>query len=329
MIRTTLKRILARKYRGFGAIWALHSVKPEEKCVEYPFNDEKLALTPEYFDYLIRYFKGRGFSFVTLDELLANSNKAKQISITFDDGYRDNLEYALPIAEKHEVPLTVYVATGLLDERSPVWWYLLEDIIMNSSQYSPEIVESLVVEGGAHRESFKLSRARFMQSFNDEYIAGLKTLFRNDGCDLFHFNKNLMLNTDSLRDLSRHPLVSIGAHTIHHCPLRNLGSENQVISEVNGSKLELETITGKTVQHFAYPFGGIAEAYHREYKLLGQCDFKSATTTRYGNLFQQQLTYSMSLPRIGFTRFTGKRKLGNIASGLQHFEQAGQNYTFN
>ena len=48
---------------------------------------------------------------------------------TFDDAYRDNLRYALPILRHHECPFTLYVPTALVDGVGEVWWQALEDIV--------------------------------------------------------------------------------------------------------------------------------------------------------------------------------------------------------
>ena len=53
------------------------------------------------------------------------------ITITFDDGYKDNLDYALPILEKFKVPATVYVTTRFLEGDTWMWWYELKEEIKN------------------------------------------------------------------------------------------------------------------------------------------------------------------------------------------------------
>ncbi len=48
---------------------------------------------------------------------------------TFDDAYRDNLRYALPVLRRNQCPFTLYVPTALVDGVGEVWWQALEDII--------------------------------------------------------------------------------------------------------------------------------------------------------------------------------------------------------
>ncbi len=44
----------------------------------------------------------------------------KAVLITFDDGYRDNLENAAPILLRHGYPAVIFVPTGLLDDDGPL-----------------------------------------------------------------------------------------------------------------------------------------------------------------------------------------------------------------
>src|SRR6185312_2679056 len=48
-----------------------------------------------------------------LEDTLSDSNK-KITAITFDDGYRDNLTVALPLLEKFQLPMTLFVAAGFV-----------------------------------------------------------------------------------------------------------------------------------------------------------------------------------------------------------------------
>src|SRR5581483_1553008 len=45
-----------------------------------------------------------------------------RVVVTLDDGYRDNLATALPIAEAKGVPITVFVTSGILRGHHGFWW---------------------------------------------------------------------------------------------------------------------------------------------------------------------------------------------------------------
>ena len=56
------------------------------------------------------------------------------LSITFDDGYKDNLNFALPILERYKIPATIYITTKFLDAQVWMWWYELREIIHQKNQ---------------------------------------------------------------------------------------------------------------------------------------------------------------------------------------------------
>jgi peptidoglycan/xylan/chitin deacetylase (PgdA/CDA1 family) len=75
-------------------------------------------------------------------------------------------------------------------------------------------------------------------------------------------------------------------------------SYEEAKAEVLGSKQEIEARIGKSVEHFAYPYGGRQAAGVREFEIIKQCGFKTATTTRSGNIFKSHTNHPECLPRI-------------------------------
>ena len=51
-----------------------------------------------------------------------NALPSRAVSITFDDGYADNAQLALPILQRHGLPATFFVATGYVSDRKLYWW---------------------------------------------------------------------------------------------------------------------------------------------------------------------------------------------------------------
>ena len=88
-----------------------------------------ISVTTETFEKQIKLLKKK-FNIVSIDEILKIDNKfRKNLAITFDDGYKDNLTNAVPILEKYDVPATIYVTTRFLENKWDMWWYEIEKII--------------------------------------------------------------------------------------------------------------------------------------------------------------------------------------------------------
>jgi peptidoglycan/xylan/chitin deacetylase (PgdA/CDA1 family) len=107
---------------GVGAIMTLHHVRPPRRGQP----NRLLEVTPTFFERVIRRLRRSGTDLVSLDEMYRRMTerdfKKRFVCITFDDGYRDNLEYAYPVLKKYEVPFAIYVATGFTDRVGEMWW---------------------------------------------------------------------------------------------------------------------------------------------------------------------------------------------------------------
>ncbi len=88
----------------------------------HSIGDNKAFFTvrPDMFDTQMRYLKERGFSVVPLRALIkkmqTGESVAGYVAITFDDGYKDNFDIALPILKKYGFPATIFVISGLIGQ---------------------------------------------------------------------------------------------------------------------------------------------------------------------------------------------------------------------
>lgn len=94
------------------------SEKPEQRALE---------VTPEWLEEKILEYKQKDYKFIPLDSIVnchfSIFNSSRWVCITFDDGYRDNYLLAYPVLKRLGVPFTVYVTSGFIDNRLPMWWY--------------------------------------------------------------------------------------------------------------------------------------------------------------------------------------------------------------
>ena len=89
------------------------------------------SIKPELFEKHIEYLANQSNkTIVDLDVIHLNATK-DCITVTFDDGYKDNLKFAAPILEKHSIPYTVFVSTGFVE--SEFKYFLTPDDLRNLS----------------------------------------------------------------------------------------------------------------------------------------------------------------------------------------------------
>ena len=107
-----------------------HRVCPDNE-MKKP-NDELVVSISRFKEQLL--FLKKNYNLVSLDKFLQfKKNKKPNICITFDDGYKDNLTYALPILNELNIPATIYIITKFFEKDFNVWWYELENYIWSNS----------------------------------------------------------------------------------------------------------------------------------------------------------------------------------------------------
>ena len=86
-----------------------------------PEDPNKVCVTPERFEAQMRYLKRRGLRGASVRELVAAASLGKArrlVGLTFDDGYENFLEYALPVLERSGFSATVFALAGKLGEEN-------------------------------------------------------------------------------------------------------------------------------------------------------------------------------------------------------------------
>ncbi len=309
-------------YGGIGSIHVLHRVTP--KSSRPRIENQALELTPGDLDAILGWMKARSYEFIKLDELpskVRNPGRHKFTCFTFDDGYRDNLVHSLPVFERHGVPFAVNITTAFIDQSMAVWWYALEELLIAK--------EHLVFQYAGQRWEFALgAMADKVRAFGaisklirecgslDQHNGVVSALFEAASFDPLETTRELMLNWDEVARLDSSPLVTIGAHGMHHLTSNRLDSA-ALREELAGAKSVLEERLGHPVRHLAYPYGGANAVGAREFQCARECGYATAATTRGANLFHAHAAALDRLPRLGVSgNYDAIPRLERLESGL-------------
>lgn len=200
------------------------------------------------------------------------------VCVTFDDGYADNLLAAKPALVKHGVPGTVFVTPGYLGVRDNLWWDELTKLMLDPSSRKQEL--SFELRGSRHAYSFTneprgndanlkwrawepmpgprqaayLAIHTLLSPLPDGEREEVMQQLRQGASPYAGGRQHRCLTEAEVRELADGDLVEIGAHTLTHPVLSSLSAEQQQ-EEIAGSKRRLESLTGKTITSFAYPYG--------------------------------------------------------------------------
>ncbi len=293
-------------YSGQGSILFMHKVVKKQTDKQRITLMKANEIEAEFLEKMLQMLKNK-YDIISLDEMCKRlESRTKQtkkfIIITFDDGYKDNLTIAYPIFKKLNIPFTVYVTNCYPNNTGKLWWYMLEDILLENKiiKFTNNNKE-LTFKANTQNEkniSFKKIREIIIEATENEQAKVLNQLEKQYNKTLSNYVVNESLSWKEIKTLSTDPLVTIGCHTLNHLALNTLTKKEQ-LKEIIDSKKEIDSKTNSNSVHFAYPFGTPNEINEKEVNTVKfSKSFKTATTTRMGNIFKEHENHLHSLPRI-------------------------------
>lgn len=229
----------------------------------------------------------RSFNVISLGEavnhLAAGSLPPRALVITFDDGYADNAEVALPILRRHGLTATFFVATGFLDG-GRMWNDSVIECVRATTKPALDLEafglgRLSLTEAGDRRAAIEqlLPRIKYLTlAKREEAIVRLQAITGVAALPI-----DLMMRTDQVRKLHLAGM-EIGAHTVRHPILGSL-TLGEAELEIGESKLCLEAMLDAPVDVFAYPNGRPGQDYTAEHaRLVERLGFRGAVTTAKG-----------------------------------------------
>lgn len=295
--------MLAPLTAGAGVIFTLHHVRPEPP---QPFEPNRiLKITPDFLEAVLAEVQSAGFDVVSLDEVparLAGDGSGRPFAcFTFDDGYRDNRDYALPVFRKLNLPFTVFVPGDFPSGKADLWWLALEETIRRAAVIhvtlndTPRRFDTATVQAksSAYHEIYWAMR----QMPEDDARAIVAALAIEHGVDARALAADLLMTWDEIRAMAADPLVTFGAHTTGHYSLAKL-PEERARTEIIDSVATLEKELGCPCRHFSFPYGDATAAGEREFRLAAEAGMRTAVTTRKGLVHARHKNRLTALPRV-------------------------------
>jgi peptidoglycan/xylan/chitin deacetylase (PgdA/CDA1 family) len=123
------------------------------------------------------------------------------------------------------------------------------------------------------------------------------TIAASAGLEAAAICRELCMGWDELARIARHPLMTIGAHTVEHVMLATWPKE-RARREMAESRDAIEARLGVRPRHFCYPVGDPTSAGTREFELAAELGFETAVTTRPGVLHPEHTGHLTALPRV-------------------------------
>ncbi len=241
----------------------------------------KLSVPPKLFTEHIKFLKEH-YRLLRFEDDWKDIHE-KSIVITFDDGYADNFQYALPILEKYKAPATVFVCT---EPSGEFWWDTLDRIIYNASESKDNLnwngMKLSLSTVSERKKTCYALHPHFKAMLPEFRVKALQELANILNVSFDRINdENRLLSDQELRLLSESPYITIGGHTITHTSLTIEPTFLQQ-KEISNSKAQIESLIEKSINVFSYPFGTREDFTRESEKIVQDCGYKKAASTIHG-----------------------------------------------
>ena len=248
-----------------------HRVLPPEhgdRAIEQP----GMYVSPATLDMHLRVLQ-QHFTLIHLDEWVTRAAAGDSLprqacALTFDDGWRDNFEYAFPILRRHAAPATIFLVSGMTGTDTEFWPNRLARTLvrLRPGVPLPGRLHDLLAATIGHARSVgswsleDLDRAiGLAKQLGDEHIvAALDEMDAGLGSPS---DTRAVLDESELRIMASSGLVRFGSHTRTHRRFQGDLPPEVLEREIAGSREDIVARVGKAgVGVFCYPNGDTTQA---------------------------------------------------------------------
>ncbi len=254
-----------------------------------------MMVTPESFKLHLELIAQR-MTFVSLADWVERKNNGQSLpekacTITFDDGWMDNYEFAFPILKEKSVPATIYLVSDMIGTNQQFWPERLARTLSTLATTSDEKIYS-------HSSIDWLNKIKPIPTFKQEQptqeqlsqIINHVKIFSDDEIhariDKIESESGIpesspspaLFNWQQLLEMTSSGIIEAGSHTQHHIRLDHNATDEILNSEIINSKKIIEQQTGKPVKTFCFPNGDYCT---RSMALVKQ-NYSAAVTTKSG-----------------------------------------------
>ena len=280
-----------RRRPGSLVVLMYHRVLPQAapaRSTEQP----GMYVSPETLDLHLTELK-RHFELVHLDEWLRRAKEGSPLpklacALTFDDGWQDNCEFALPVLAKQGAPATIFLVSSYIGTTYRFWPNRLMSLLQKSftkpgsvtfPQSLSRIVDPVLAEAagrGELRADDVDAVVEGAKGWEEDEIRGLVETAEKSCGDTPKARE--ILDREEIAKLGASGLVRFGSHTATHLRLSGRTSSQELEREIVGSQKHIQDLSGQAVDLFCYPNGETSPA---AIDLVRQ-HYLGAVTTRQG-----------------------------------------------
>jgi len=240
----------------------------------------------------------------------------RAVALTFDDGYRDNLDVALPMLQDLGLPATFFLVPGVLDGEITPWWETLGHAFTTTRRDSLDWDGTAWSLSGAERRgSHDRVAARLKQLRQAERLAAVDEIVDRLGPPGDAAVRPMFLDWDGARELAQRG-ATVGAHSRDHAILANESADSQR-RNLAAARRALESGLDGGIDLLAYPNGTPADFGDDTIEAARAAGFRCGVTTIPGwnssHTSAFELKRQVMYPEFGVIGFKPVVRQGLIA----------------
>lgn len=266
---------------------------------------EAVAFSIESFEKQVEYLR-KHYEIISLDEFYerynANAFTKREIVLTFDDGYANNLYTVAPILKKYDSPFSVFISTEHIDTGEFYPTSIARIIILGSQLTSISIPflnleDEVISDLNRKREVYKIVSKELKNRPLSEVriiISELKNNISDTEYILLQkkYKSDRPMTWDEVKQL--HDMgATIGSHCMYHMICHSNQRKEDIEEQIRGSKDIIETRLGAKCNYFVYPNGDYTNFSN---EIVEKAGYKIGFSTDLGSINKKNMR---ALPRIG------------------------------
>jgi peptidoglycan/xylan/chitin deacetylase (PgdA/CDA1 family) len=254
-----------------------------------------MAIRASTFDNFLDYVARRCMCFLPGSEVAGlDGARARQprLVLTFDDGWKDNFETALPISRKYGIPFTVFICPQMMTSRESFWTSRAGDLWATAQRAGKsQVISSLCGPDAGRSPDALIESLKHMNPKDREVLLSrMHAALQPYALDVAVDGAEQMLTWRDVKEMSAAGIV-FGSHTNTHAILTDIPT-SEALKELTESKKAIEAKLNSCL-FFAYPNGDWSPEVR---ELAAQAGYQAAFINSPG-IWQEQ-SHPLSIPRV-------------------------------
>lgn len=249
-------------------------------------------------------FLSSNFPVMLLEDFLEDPGSYKKektlATISFDDGYKDNIEIAAPILQRYRCPASFYLVTDCIDHNLPTWTYITDHFFQQDGKIDMQFEYDFVP---ADFRSISWMNAAEGSEWGKKIKPWMKTLSNPQRLQIMEamesrrngkgIPRDMMMNWTDVKQLQAAGFY-MGSHSRTHPMLASLTNETEIRDELENSAKRMETELGERPLTISYPIGSWDE---RVTRIAGSTGYKYGLAVEQ-RFYKPGIDNIFTIPRV-------------------------------